>query len=440
MGTLFEIAKKPAKDTKSGSSINLKKGDTVEALINTARKLVEEKLGKYKDTSRCVTDVEDLKSFFSETPENGIMGIDTETTGLNTFTDELVGISLCNGKQAIYIPINHKSSVFKTRLTNQMEPKAVKEIFGEVFKTRDFKWLYHNAKFDIAVLRTFFGYPVPNPYWDTMLAANLLYQDEEHGLKYLYNKYVAMEDEGVNRFDTLFKGVTFDFVPLDVATIYAGKDAYMTLELYEYQKAQMDRPDFSGLKYVLENIEMPLLPILEDMNRTGVNINQTMLNEFYEKYSARLEKAKTTVYAELEKHKNEIDTFRQTHFNKKLDDPINISSPTQLGVLFYEILGYKTKAGKGTGMAELEEIGSPLTKALLEFRKMEKLIDAFLVALPKRIEPSTGKIHTSLNQYGAATGRFSSSNPNLQQIPSRGEAKELRRIFGASPRLYINVF
>ena len=88
-----------------------------------------------------------------------------------------------------------------------------------------------------------------------------------------------------------------------------------------------------------------------------------------------------------------------------MDDPILISSPAQLSILFYDILKYKTKAGKGTGVNELKEINTPLTLALLEYRKMEKLIDAFLVALPKRIEPSTGKIHTSLNQYGAATGK-----------------------------------
>lgn len=170
----------------------------------------------------------------------------------------------------------------------------------------------------------------------------------------------------------------------------------MTYELYLYQKKQMDKPEFSGLKYVMENIEMPLLPILEDMNRYGVNINSAMLDEFYEKYSARLEKAKIEVYSEINKHKDEIDRYRQTHFNKKLDDPILISSPSQLSILFYEILGYKTKSGKGTGVAELEEIGSPLTKALLEYRKMEKLIDAFLIALPKRIEPYDNKIHTSL--------------------------------------------
>ena len=93
-------------------------------------------------------------------------------------------------------------------------------------------------------------------------------------------------------------------------------------------------------------------------------------------------------------------------YNHKLDDPINLGSPSQLSTLFYNIIGYKTKSGKGTGVEDLEEINSDLTRALLEYRKMSKLIDAFLVALPKQIEPSTGKIHTYLNQYGAATGKI----------------------------------
>lgn len=170
----------------------------------------------------------------------------------------------------------------------------------------------------------------------------------------------------------------------------------MTYELYLYQKEKMEKSEFKGLKYVMENIEMPLLPILEDMQRTGVNINQDMLNELYNKYATKLEEAKLKVNAEMDKYSDDIDRYRQEHYNRKLDNPINISSPSQLSILFYEILNYKTKSGKGTGVNELNEINTPLTQALLEYRKMEKLIDAFLIALPKRIDPYDNKIHTSL--------------------------------------------
>ena len=197
--------------------------------------------------------------------------------------------------------------------------------------------------------------------------------------------------------------MTFDYVPIDIATIYAAKDALMTLKLYQYQKSVLDREDMKGVKDVFLNIEMPLIPILVDMQRTGVNMNQKMIQELYEKYNERLEIAKDKVYDEIKPYTNEINKYRIQHYNKKLDDPISISSPAQLSILFYDILKYKTKSGKGTGVHELEEINTPLTKALLEYRKMSKLIDAFLIALPRNVEPTTGKIHTSLNQYGAAT-------------------------------------
>lgn len=218
---LIKIPEEPAKkqvDTRE-LNVKLKKGQTIGDLINTARQLVMDKLGKYKDTSKCVTDINELRRFFEETKD--LIGIDTETTGLNTFSDTLVGISLCNGKQAIYIPLNHKSSLYNIRLNGQMDIDLLKDLFKQVLFEPRYKWIYHNAKFDLSVLRTFLGYKMPDPHWDTMLAGNLFFQDEEHSLKYLYNKYIAQEDEGVNRFDTLFKGVTFDYIPLDIATIYA---------------------------------------------------------------------------------------------------------------------------------------------------------------------------------------------------------------------------
>ena len=177
------------------------------------------------------------------------------------------------------------------------------------------------------------------------------------------------------------------------------KDALMTFKLYEYQKKILDQPDMSGIKSVFETIEMPLLPILEDMQRVGVNMNQQMLKELYDKYSAKLEIAQKQVYQELEPYKDAIHQYKIIHYNKKLDEPINISSPSQLSILFYEIIGYKTKSGKGTGVNELQEINSPLTKALLEYRKLEKIIDAFLISLPRNVSKFDGKIHTSLNPY-----------------------------------------
>lgn len=171
----------------------LKKGQTILDLIDEARRLVNEKLGEYKDLTECILTVEELKQFFAETEE--LIAIDTETTGLNTFSDQLVGISLCNGKRAIYIPIRHKSAIYGTILKGQAKAEEVIEVFREEIKNPKYKWIYHNSKFDLLVLRTFLGFDMPNPFHDTMLVAYLLNQDEEHSLKYQYNKYIAEEDE-----------------------------------------------------------------------------------------------------------------------------------------------------------------------------------------------------------------------------------------------------
>lgn len=117
-----------------------------------------------------------------------------------------------------------------------------------------------------------------------------------------------------------------------------------------------------------------------------------------------------------------------------MEDPINLKSEKQLSTLFYDIIGYKTKAGKGTGREILQEINDDLCKSLLKLRTLTKLIDAFIVSLPGFIEPTDGRIHTSLNQDGTETGRFSSSKPNLQQIPARNPiGKKIRQLFKASP-------
>lgn len=178
-----------------------------------------------------------------------------------------------------------------------------------------------------------------------------------------------------------------------------SKDALMTYKLYEYQKSIIDKKGNEGLANIVYNIEIPLIPILNEMYIDGVNMNMDMINELSNKYGERLAIAEKKVYEEISKYEDKIQAYKIKHYNVKLDNPIKISSPSQLKILFYDILKYKTKSGKGTGVEDLQEIGTPLTDALLEYRKMSKLIDAFLVSLPKKIEPKDGKIHTVLNQY-----------------------------------------
>lgn len=127
------------KEKKKSNKLNLKKGETINSLVEIATKLVDEKLADYKNASQCITDIEDLKQFFNDT--NEFIAIDTETTGLDVFQDELVGISLCNGKQALYIPVNHKSSLYQARLDNQIPIQQIKDFFDDIFKTKKLNWI-----------------------------------------------------------------------------------------------------------------------------------------------------------------------------------------------------------------------------------------------------------------------------------------------------------
>ena len=200
----FKIPEKKKKEDSS-SKIKLKNGQTISSLIETANQLVEEKLKNYKDVSKCITNLEDLKLFFNTTEDNAIIAVDTETTGLSFYQDEIVGMSLCNGKDSLYIPINHKSSIYKTKLKNQIPQEDLKNYLKEIIKNRTFRYVFHNWKFDSGVFRTFLGTNWPAPYWDTMICSQCLNQNEDHNLKYLFNTYIAEEDEGVNRFDSLFR-------------------------------------------------------------------------------------------------------------------------------------------------------------------------------------------------------------------------------------------
>lgn len=227
--------------------------------------------------------------------------------------------------------------------------------------------------------------------------------------------------------------MTFNLIPIDVATIYAGKDAIMTYKLWEWQYSILDT-EFAESKDLFLNIENPLSYYVAEMQRTGVVYDKEASDELSkELYEAQAEKEKV-VYSEIAKYQQQIDEYKLTHPKNPLENPINLKSEKQLSVLFYEIIGYKTKEGKGTGKEILKEINTPLTKAILELRTLTKLIDAFIVSLPGFIEPTTGRIHTNLNQDGTETGRFSSSKPNLQQIPARNPiGKRIRQLFKASP-------
>lgn len=439
-------------------------GNNLAAQIQSIVAIANQKLAVHKDDYILIREPDQLYEYMKEMKQVGEGALDTETTGLNPLLVDIVGGCIYTpGQKAAYIPINHKSYITGTRTKEQMNEETVSKIMKEFHK--DIRWIFHNAKYDIRVCRKTLGIDF-KPYWDTMLAAYCIDEEESHRLKDLHLKYCDSKDTESLTFDTLFNGVTFDNIPISTSYLYAAGDAIKTYELYEYQKTLLNRRVLSGPYNVFWNIEMPLIPVVADMEDRGVCLDFDVCKNLHEKYHKLKEDAQKRADKAISMYQNEIDNYRmgatysntypdgsteysnsQTSKGKKyghtkvssnaskLSDPISLSSPTQLAILFYDILGLESpdkKAPRGTGEDILKHFAQGkeknLCEAILGMRNVEKLLGTYIDKMPE-ISLADGRVHASYNQYGAKTGRFSSQDPNLQNIPSHN--KEIRQMFKA---------
>lgn len=419
---------------KKKSQIKISGKGTLLDKIQNIKNVVEGVLGKEKDKFNLVKDYEELTKYIDKCIENGICAFDTETTGLDCFLDKLVGFSLYTpGTKAIYVPINHISYIDDNLLSNQITYEQAKE---QLSRLKETKIIYHNAKFDYKMCFVQLGIDLP-VYYDSFIVARLFDQKGSARLKDLYNKYITQEDEK-NRFTDLFDDVPFQYIPINCAYIYAAGDAEKTYKLYEYQMEQLALKSSGRLKEVAFNIEFPIIKVIAEMELNGIEIDVNYANQLHEKYTQLLEEKEKECYQLLEEYKQEIDSYKRIKVDNKLDNPINLSSPTQLAILLYDVLkipAVDKKSPRGTGEEILQKINIPFTKAILEYRGLKKLLTTYIDKLPGCINLKTNRIHASFNQYGTDTGRFSSSDPNLQNIPSHN--KEIRRMFKAKDGYYL---
>ena len=274
------------------------------------------------------------------------------------------------------------------------------------------------------------------PYWDTMLAAYCIDEEESHRLKDLHLKYCDSTDTESLTFDKLFNGVQFDNVPISTAYLYAAGDAIKTYELYKYQQTILNRRVLSGPYNVFWNIEMPLISVVADMEDRGVCLDKEVCEYLHNKYHKLKEEAQERADKAIALYQTEIDNYKMKNINHKLSDPISLSSPTQLAILFYDILKLESpdkKSPRGTGEDILKEFAKgkhkDICESILEMRSLDKLIGTYIDKMPE-VALEDGRVHASYNQYGAKTGRFSSQDPNLQNIPSHN--KEIRKMFKAA--------
>ncbi|MDR2963061.1 MAG: DNA polymerase I [Bacteroidales bacterium] len=339
--------------------------------------------------------------------EQSTFCFDTETTSINALQAELCGISFSWEKsKAFYVPFP----------ANQDETRALVQKFAPVFLSKSIK-IAHNAKYDCAVLRNY-GIEISYPLFDTMIAHYVLQPEGRHKLESLAESYLHYEMMPIERLIGK-KGAlqkSFRSVPPNEATEYSGEDADITYQLYPIVKEGLQEKNQLEL---LETIELPLIEVLEAMERNGVRINTQALEEYSVQLKAQV--------AEIEQKIYELagETF-------------NIASPKQLGDILFDKLQLVDKAKKtktqqyATGEEILTKLKHthPIVDAILEFRELKKLLSTYVDALPQLIDPKTGRIHASFNQTVVATGRLSSTNPNLQNIPVRtANGREIRKAF-----------
>ena len=302
--------------------------------------------------------------------------------------------------------------------------------------------IFFNAKFDIRVMRHQLGIDL-SPAWDGFVAAKVLKENEEEAnLKYLWKKYCSPNKDSEHfTFDKLFKGYTFNIFPISTAYLYAAMDAKMTWELYEFQKPYLTPTDqkcidcdFTRLAYVYHQIELPIISVVADIEDNGVGLDSAYCEVLKEKYHAIESDKLSAFYDILQEYQSKIDEYKLSHPNSKITSPLNIASPVQLAELFYDILQIppvSKKEPRGTGEDILKLIAqkydNPLCKAILEYRAVGKLLSTYIDKLPEIRNKKTNKVHCSFLQMGTDTGRFSSSSPNLQNIPSHN--KHIRPMF-----------
>lgn len=333
---------------------------------------------------------------------------DTETEGLEPLTAPLVGMSFAiKEHEAWYVPV-------------PADPQGAAGIvhrFASVLSHKDIQKIGQNIKFDILVLRKY-GVKVAGPLFDTMIAHYLLNPELHHGMDYLAETYLNYKPVPIEQLigPKGKKQGSMRNVPIEEIKEYAAEDADITLQLKSYFEPLMKQEDVESLFY---DMEMPLIYVLAEMEATGVKVDTQALKQSSVTLSNQL--------ANLEK---EIHGLAGCEFN--------INSTKQVGEVLFDKLQLDSKAkktktgGYSTSEEVLEKLRSkhPIVDKLLEYRGIKKLLSTYIDALPELINPTTGKIHTSYNQAVTATGRLSSTNPNLQNIPVRDEmGREIRKAF-----------
>ena len=405
LGVEFSLSSPPEKNEKVSKG---KKGKSEKVEKEKTTEPAEIIVPKVSDKYRSLLTEEEIEKALAAAAKAGLVAVDTETTGLDSLTVDIVGVSLCwKEKEAVFIPFNqhlNKEKVVKLLKPFLENPKIEKG--GQ------------NSKYDWSVFKSH-GIEPEGLAFDTMLESFLLDSSyRQHGLDAIALKhfnYTKIPTEAL--IGSGKKQITMDRVPLEAITQYACEDVDFTLRAHNLFTPRLKK---EGLEKAYQEVELPLVMVLEAMERKGICVDVKLLKSLSDEAGDELKKLTKKIF-------------------KEAGEEFNIGSPLQLGKILFEKMQVqkisgtrvkKTKTGYATDVDVLESLkGVPIGDLVFDYRQLSKLKNTYLDVLPEMVHPKDGRIHTSYSQAVAATGRLSSNDPNLQNIPIRSEFG--RRIRGA---------
>jgi len=377
-----------------------------------SKNIIEEKIKVDKPVKdyNTILNLDDLKSIISNYDKKNVLSIDLETTSVNPMEAEIVGISFSFKKDTgYYVPILYKDKENNNFGDNDL--KIVLETLKAFLEDDTIKKIGQNIKYDALILKRH-NVELKGICFDTMLAAHLVnpesrsYKIDNLALEQLNYQMVPIEDLiGTGR-----NQITMDQVDLDEVTFYAIEDADVALQLYEIFKEKIDEND---LKKYFEDIELPLINVLMDMEIEGSYVDEVLLKSMSDELGKKLDTLISSIY-------------------KEAGTEFNINSTQQLANILFDVKGLRQIKKRSTAEDVLKQLvnDDPLPALMLDYRQFNKLKNTYLDPFPELINPETKRIHSSFNQTVAATGRLSSQNPNFQNIPIRTDiGREMRKAF-----------
>lgn len=372
---------------------------------------------------RLITSEKDLKTAIKSIINRGILSIDLETSSLDPMRAEIAGFALAWAPgEAAYVPVGHVSrgagsgELFDRAAAGQLPWERVYAAIGELLADESIKKVGQNLNYDLTILRRL-GFEVRGVGFDTMIASYVIDPSGSHGLDAMASLH--LDHDTIKYADVVGKGagqMNFTEVEPESARDYACEDADVALRLAGIFKKKIEEEGLSELYY---DVEMPLIDVLVDMQLAGMKLDRQKLVDFGKEFQGELDDLEGKIH-------------------KLAGEEFNINSPKQLGLILFEKLGLpggkKTKTGYSTSQSVLEDLAASheLPNLILRWRSLGKLKSTYVDALAELVNPKTGRLHTTFNQATAATGRLSSSDPNLQNIPARTEeGRRIREAFVA---------